>query len=224
MLCEVVDVVVHLHEAVVVHGEGAGGCVLDASLEHHVNDGVLEHLGVDVEVGHCLVLSQCGEDGVGCCAHAALQREEGGRYDAALHVADEELCHVGADLVGDGVAALEGACLVGDVAVHDAHYFALLHLEVWRAYAVAYLRYHDGLAEGSVEWLVHVVQLGYAGAVEVVELQDYLLCQMGHSGGYASAGGEVDAVFVACILYLAHFQYAPVDGAVEAVAQLLCHV
>ena len=70
---EVVHVVVYLHEAFVAHGERAGRGVLHTAGEHHVDDRILNHLSIDVEVGHMLVGTQCAEDGIGGAAHATLQ-------------------------------------------------------------------------------------------------------------------------------------------------------
>ena len=61
-------------------------------------------------------------------------------------------------------------------------------------------------------------------AVEGVELQDDLLGQSCCRWRDAACGGEVDVVVVAHLFDVADLQYGPVNVAVEAVSQFLCHV
>ena len=224
MLLEVVHVVVDLLQTFVRHCQRACRRVLDASLEHHAHHAVLQHLGVDVEVRHALVVSQCAQYGVGSAAHAALQRQERLRYDASLHVADEELCHVVSNLVSYRVGILEGSCLVGYVTFYNAHNLFGVYLYIGCAYAVVHVCDRYRLAARRVERLVYVVQIFCLGAVESVKLQHHVLCQACHCGADASGSRQVSLACVGAFLDVAHLNYRPVNLSHKAVAQLLCHV
>ena len=134
-------------------------------------------------------MAQCAEYGVGGAANTALQGQERRRYDAALHVAEEELCHVVAYLVGHGVRVLEGPCLVGYVAFNHAYDFLGVYFNVRLAYAVVDVRDGYWLAQRRVKRLVYVVQELGVLAVERVKLQYDVLGQACHGGAYAACGG-----------------------------------
>ncbi len=65
MLLHIVHIVVDLHQTLVRDGQRAGRSVLDTAVEHHLDDGILDDLGIDVEVGHVLVGTQGTENGIG---------------------------------------------------------------------------------------------------------------------------------------------------------------
>ena len=224
MVLEVVHVVIHLHETLVADGERAGRCVLHTSVEHHVDDCVLYHFGIYVEVGHVLVLTECAEDGVGSRAHTALQRQEGLRDDAAMHVVDEEFSHEMSDFVGDGVAVFESSCLVGQVAFYDAHNLLARNFHVRLTDAVADVLDRNSLAIRRVSRLVNVLYELGVRIMETVEFEDDALCQSCSRRADAAGSGEIG--FAGCFAFfdVAHFKDSPVDFAEESIAHLLCHV
>ena len=169
-------------------------------------------------------MAQGGQYGVGRSAHPALQRQERLRYDAPLHVLHQECGHVVAYLRGHGVFALEGPCLVGDVALHHSHNIPGVNLDIRLAYPVAHLRQRYRLAQGRVLQLIDVVQVLGAHAVERVMLQDDVLCQPGRRRTDAPGRGEVGLAGVCPLLHVAHFEYGPVHLTHEPVAQLLRHL
>ena len=75
-ILEDVDVVVNLHQAVVAYCERTSRSVLYTTCEHHINDSILKHLGIDVEVRNVLILRQSSEDSVGCCTYTTLKWKE----------------------------------------------------------------------------------------------------------------------------------------------------
>ncbi len=139
-----------------------------------------------------LVLAQGAQDGVGRAAHAALQGQELLGYAAGVQLAHEELGGEEANLVSHGGAVLEGAGLVGNVALHDAHHLLAGDADVGLADAVADVEDGNGLAVGRVQGLIHVVYVLGVGAVEVVQLQYDVLGQAGCRGADATGGGEVN--------------------------------
>ena len=97
-----------------------------------------------------LVLTQCTKDGIGGRAYAALQGQEL-LGDAALgHLLYEELCSQESNLIGYGVAVLEGTGLVGDVTLYNTHHLLFGNRDVGLTDAVAYMLNHDGLAVRGV--------------------------------------------------------------------------
>ena len=177
VLLEVINIAIHLHQALVGHGERAGRSLLHPAVEHHIHHGILQHLGKDVEVGYVLVHAQCSQNGIGSGAHTALQGQEGGGNDAFLHVRSQEGSHVVTYLCGHGVKVFEGACLIGYVTFHHAHNFLGVNLHVGSTYSVIYMYNGYGLAIGRILQFIHVVQVLGIGTVEGVVLQNHVLCQ-----------------------------------------------
>ena len=171
-----------------------------------------------------LVGTQGTEDGVGGAAHTTLQRQKLLGDATGVQLVDEELGGEVADTVGHRVAVLEGAGLVGDVALHHTHELLLRNGHIGHTDAVAHLGDGNGLAVGRVERLIHVVEELGVGVVEGVELQNDMLGQTGCCGADAAGSGKVSLVEAVGLLNVAHLENSPVDVTVEAVAQLLCHM
>ena len=154
---EEVDVVVDALQIFVGHAERAGRGALHTSVAHEVDDGVLQHFGIDVEGGDFGVLTEGAEDGVGRRAHTALERQERLRDDAALHFRKQEFGHALTNLVGHGVGILERASLVWDVALDHADHLRGVELEVGRTDAVVGVEDGDGFAQRRILRFIDVV-------------------------------------------------------------------
>ena len=182
---------------------------------------VLEHFGVDVEVGHLGALAQCAKDGVGTATHTALQVQETLGDKTLAHVVQQEVGNVLANLVGDGVGILETASLVGDVALYDTYDAVGVNLDVGLADAVVSLCNHDGLAEGMVLYLVNVVYALALGRVESVQFHDdATLGQTAHRGADTTGGGQVDMGLGTYLLDGACLDDTPIQFAKIALAYL----
>ena len=121
-----------------------------------------------------------------------------------LKVVEQEVGHVLTYLGGDGVRVFEGAGLVGDITLYDAHYAIGVNLHIGFADAVVGLGYHDGGAKWVVLYLIDIVDTYARLAVESVEFNDYaLLGQTGYRGADTACGCKVYACLVADDLYLA---------------------
>ena len=171
-----------------------------------------------------LVLAQSAQNGVGRRAHTALQGQELLGDASLVHLLHEELSGQETNLVGHGVAVLEGTGLVRNVTLHDTGQLVLGNHHVGHADAVAYMLNGNGLAVRRVERLVHVVNELGVGVVERVKLQNHPLGQTGSRRRDATGSGQIDVILVAGILDVADLENGPVHGTVEAIAQLLCHV
>ncbi len=171
-----------------------------------------------------LVLAESAEDSVCRRAYTALQWQELLGNAARMELRNEELSCKIANLIGHGVAVLEGTGLVGNVALHHANHLLTGNRDVGLTDAVTDAEDGYGLAVGRVERLVDVVDVLGVGAVELVELEDDLLSQTGSRGADAAGSCQIDAHLVAHLLYVADLEDGPVHVAVESVAQLLCHV
>ena len=108
-----VDVVVEVAELLGAERERAGGGIDHATLADEAHGLLLEHLGVDVEIGHFGTAAQGTHHGVCPAAHAALERELVGGDVALAHVPHEEVGGVLPDEVRFGRAFGHGAGLVG---------------------------------------------------------------------------------------------------------------
>ena len=60
--------------------------------------------------------------------------------------------------------------------------------------------------------------------MEGVKLQYHVLCQACHCWADTSCCRKISLYDVAVFLYIADLKDSPVDVAIEAIAQLLCHV
>ena len=141
-----------------------------------------------------------------------------------MHLLYQELSSQEANLVGHGVAVLEGAGLVGDVALYNTHYLVLGDAHVGLTDAVADMLNGNSLAVGGIQRLIYVVDELGIGVVERVELQDDVLGQTGSGRADTTGGSQVDMIVVAHLLNVANLEDGPVNVAIETIAQLLCHV
>ena len=66
MVLEVIHIVVNLHQAIVGNSQRTCRGILHSAVQHHLNHCILQHLSIDVEIGHMLILSEGSEDGIGC--------------------------------------------------------------------------------------------------------------------------------------------------------------
>ena len=164
------------------------------------------------------------KDGIGCGTHTTLQRQELLGDTSGMQLIHQELGSEVTDAVGHGVAVIEGAGLVGDVALHHAHEFLFRDGYIGLADAVAHLRDGDGKTVRRVEGLIHVVDKLGVGVMERVEFQNHSLGQTGCRGTDATGGSEIGLVEIAGILNVANLEDGPVYVTVETIAQLLCHV
>ena len=186
---------------------------------------VLEHLGIDAEVGYLGAVAQSAQHGICTAAHTTLQVQEGAGNLTALEVSQQEVGYVLANLVGNGVGILEGTCLIGDITLYHTDNTVGIHLNVGLADAVTGLRNHDGGAVRVVLNLIDVVNAHAAGFVEGVQLDDDTLCSQTAYGGADAAGcGQVDMSLVAHLLDGAGLDDGPVDIAQVALANLSGHV
>ena len=106
-----------------------------------------------------------------------------------LHVLQQEVGHVLADLCGDGVGILERACLVGDVALHNADDAVGIYFYVRLSDAVAGAGNHNRRAVGMVFNLVNVVNAHARRFVEGVKFDDDAFGGQPAIGGTDAAGG-----------------------------------
>ena len=86
------------------------------------------------------------------------------------------MSHIGTDLVGDWVRALEAASLVREVALNNTYYLRLWYLNVWLTNTVTWLCDRNWLTERSIERLIYILYETCLIAMERVELKDYLIC------------------------------------------------
>ena len=146
MLLHVVHIVVHLHQTVVRDSQRASRSILHTTIEHHLDDGVLDNLGVDVEIGNVLVLAQSAEDGVGSRAYTALQGKELLGDTALVHLLYKELSSQETNLICYGVAILEGTGLVRDVTLYDTYHLLFGNRDIGLTDAVANMLNGNSLA------------------------------------------------------------------------------
>ena len=67
------------------------------------------------------------------------------------------MSHIGTDLVGDWVRALEAASLVREVALNNTYYLRLWNLYVWLTNTVAWLCDRNWLTVRWVKRLIYIV-------------------------------------------------------------------
>ena len=224
MILEVVHVVVHLQQTLVRYGQRTSRRILHTTVEHHTDHRVLQHFGIDVEIGHVLVLSQCTENGVSRRTHATLQRQELLWNTALVHFLYEELCCQETDLIGYWVAVLEGTGLVGDVTLYDTDHLLLGNRDIGHTDAVADVLDGDSLAVRGIQRLIHVVNELGIGVMEAVQLQNHVLGQTGSCGRDTTSSCQIYMVVIAHFFNVAHLEDSPVQRTIEAIAQLLCHM
>ena len=221
LVLEEVNVAVDTFQTLVGNGQRTRTGTQHTAIAHELYGSILEHLGVDVEVGDFRALAQCAKDGIGTTTHTALQVQETLGDKPLAHVVQQEVGNVLANLVGDGVSILETASLVGDVTLYDTYDTVGINLNVGLADAVGSLCYHDGFAEGMVLNLVNVVYALALGRVESVQFHDdTTLGQTAHRGADTTGGGQVDVGLGTNLLYCTCLDDTPVQLAKIALAHL----
>ena len=190
LVAEEVEVVEHFGFHGVAECERTGGAELTFAEFHEFDHGVLDNLGIHLELRNLGSVAQTEEHGIGHVAHAALDGEEFFRQTAGVYLVDEEATHVGADLLGHLVELGEALDAVVGIAVDHACNLGGVNLHCGRADAVAGLVDGDFAAVGGIEGQIHVVQavdlLGELG----IELDDYFLGIFGIGGHVAYTGAE----------------------------------
>ena len=216
-----VDVLVELLQVVGADGERARRCRGHAPLAHEAQGLLLQHLGVDVEVGHVGAAPQGAQHGVGPRAHSALQGERAAVHISVRDVPHEEVGHVAPNLVGHLGGRRHGPPLVGHVAHDETAHVRRLHLDIGQADVLNGMRDAHGRAQPGVFDFVNVVHADDLRAVPRVQLHEYAF--LGHTTncrGDTDARREVDAQLSAHVLHVDGLDDAPVEAAGDALAQV----
>ena len=202
------------------HRAGAGK--LASSALEEFEDAVLDDLGVHLECGDVGAGLQRVEHCVGDVTHTTLDGEELLGHAAMLHLTNEELADILANLGGDLIDRGERC---GHAQRHrrldDAHH--LLGVDVCDGLAGAVTGFVDGdlAAQGRVERHVDVVHAVDALGEHVVDFDDDLLGALEPSGCVAHRGAEDHVTVVGDAL---HLNDGDVHLAVVAIAELLAEL
>ena len=119
MVLHIVHVVIDIHQTLIGNRQRTSRGILHTTVKHHLNHRVLNHLRIDVEVGHMLVGTQGTEDSISRRAHTTLQRQELLGDTALVHLVNEELSCQIANLLRHRVAVLEGTGFIGNITLYD---------------------------------------------------------------------------------------------------------
>ena len=92
-----------------------------------------------------------------------------------MHLLYQELSSQETNLIGNGVAILEGTGLVRDVTLYDTYHLLLGNRDIRYTDAVANVLNGNSLAVRRIQRLIDVVDELGIGVVEAVQLQDDVL-------------------------------------------------
>lgn len=163
-----INIVIDTAQALVRNSQRAAAGTQHTAVTDQLDGSVLQHLGVNIEIGDFGTFSQSTQHRVSTATHATLQIQEGRGNQATAHIVQKEVSHILTDLIRDGVRILERTGLIGYVTLDNTHNAACVHLDIGFADAVVSLQDRDGLAERMVLNLINIMQSLTFGAVESV--------------------------------------------------------
>jgi len=114
-----------------------------------------------------------------------------------VHLLHQELGCQETNLIGHGVAVLEGTGLIRDVTLYDTYYLLLGNRNVGLTDAVADVLDGNSFAVRRIQRLIDVVDELGVGIVEAVELEDDVLSQTGSRRTDTTGSGQEDMIVVA---------------------------